>query len=120
MNVPTGVIERVDIFEYLGLVVDSELSFKHHTRKVTDKIKPYVAILSRLKYYLPVHALKSIYYAYIHSVIIYLLPAYGSCAKTFIDELNMLHKKASRMSLNSLMITLVVIFTRKESLMFTY
>lgn len=89
-----GVLERVETYEYLGLVLDSELSFKKHVEKVISKINPYVGILGRLKYYLPVRHLKLIYYAYIHSSIHYVLPAYGSCLKTHTNELNMIHKRA--------------------------
>jgi hypothetical protein len=89
-----GIINRVDNFEYLGLVVDTELSFESHVSKVIKKIKPYVSILGRLKYYLPVSCLKMIYFAYIHSRIRYLLPAYGSCSRTHLEALELLHKKS--------------------------
>jgi Reverse transcriptase (RNA-dependent DNA polymerase) len=89
-----GRISRVDCFNYLGLSVDSCLTFQSHVRKVISKIKPYVGILSRLRYYLPTKSLKLIYYSYIHSNIIYLLPAYGSCVRVHLDELEMLHKRS--------------------------
>lgn len=89
-----GTIQRVETFDYLGLVLDQGLTFKMHVRKVVKKIQPYVGILGRLKHYLPINCLKLIYYSYIHSNIHYLLPAYGSCSKSHLEQLEILHKKS--------------------------
>lgn len=95
-NIPfsCGTIDRVDLYDYLGLTIDSQLSFAHHVGKVISRIKPYVAIMGRLRYYLPTNCLKMIYYAYVHSRIHYLLPAYGSSAKINMGALELLHKKS--------------------------
>lgn len=68
INFSAGIITRVETFDYLGLTLDSELSFKDHVRKVIMNIKPYVAILHRLKFYLKTKDLKLIYYTFIHSI----------------------------------------------------
>lgn len=78
-----GVVERVDSFEYLGLVLDSGLTFENHVNKVIKKIRPYVAILSRVKYYLPIKSLKMLYYAHIHSHVHYMLPLYGRISSSW-------------------------------------
>lgn len=89
-----GVVQRVDNFEYLGLVIDSGLTFESHVHKVVKKIRPYVGILSRIKYCLPIKCMKMLYYAHIHSHIHYMLPLYGSCRESHRSELEMLHKKS--------------------------
>lgn len=47
-----------------------------------------------MKYYLHTQELKLVYYAHIHSHIHYLLPIYGSCNKTALADLVILHKKS--------------------------
>lgn len=93
-NVGHGVVHKVDNFEYLGLVIDSGLTFADHVAKVVKKIRPYVGILSRIKYYLSTKSLKMLYFAHIHSHIHYMLPLYGACRKSHLDELELMHKKS--------------------------
>lgn len=69
------------------------ISFKGYVEKVIEKIKPFVGILSRMKYYLHSQELKLIYYAYVHSNIHYLLPVCATCPKTDMGELEILHKR---------------------------
>lgn len=89
-----GSILRVDSYEFLGLTIDSGLTFKAHIEKICKRIRPYVGIMHRLKYYLQTREMKLIYYAYIHSNIHYLLPVYGSSSKSSLNELEILHKKS--------------------------
>jgi hypothetical protein len=53
--------------------MDEQLNFKRHIEKLRGKIPPMVGMLYKLKFYLPSRILGSIYHAYIHSNIQYLL-----------------------------------------------
>ena len=63
--------------KYLGIVLDDRLSFKAHIFLET-KISHSVGIMSKLSYYLPTETLITLYYALIHSHILYGLPVWAS------------------------------------------
>ncbi len=47
-------IERVAEFNFLGLTLDEHLDWKCHINKLSNKISQCMAILNRLKHFLPI------------------------------------------------------------------
>ena len=77
-------IERVDNFNFLGVVIDKDISWKYHTEMFTDKISKYCGVLSRPKNYLPLFILSTMYSSMIHSHLNYELFAWGYDSKCII------------------------------------
>jgi hypothetical protein len=85
-------IEFVKEFNYLGIVIDKNLSWKPHTDLISKKISKTVGILNRLKTTLPKNVLMNIYNAL---VLPYL--TYGSILwEKRVNRLVALQKKAIR------------------------
>jgi exonuclease III len=91
-----GPIKLVEETKYLGLTIDYCLSFSSHIDSLKNKIIPYVGVLHRIKYFVPVSARLSIYFAHINSQLCYLNVIWGSAAKNKISELSRLQNKAVR------------------------
>ena len=90
-------LERVKDFNFLGLTINENLSWKPHEDKIANKISKYSGILSRLKNFLPLHILKTIYCSIIQSNLNYSLLAWGySC-----NRLIKLQKKIIRIITSS-------------------
>ena len=90
-------IARVTNFNFLGLTLNENLSWKPHVDLIANKISKYIGILNRLKRYLPSHILKTIYLSLIHSNLNYSILAWGfNCGR-----LKTLQKKAIRIITNS-------------------
>ena len=70
-------IERVQNFNFLGLTINENLSWKPHIDKIANKISKYSGILCRLKHFLPQHILRTIYCSIIQSNINYSLLLWG-------------------------------------------
>ena len=70
-------LERVQNFNFLGLTINENLSWKPHEDKIANKISKYSGILSRLKNFLPPHILKTIYCSIVQSNLNYALLAWG-------------------------------------------
>jgi hypothetical protein len=57
--------------KFLGLIIDETLSWNQHVDQIATKLCPACYILRNLKHIVPLPTLRTIYYAYIHSVLSY-------------------------------------------------
>ena len=90
-------IERVQNFNFLGLIINENLSWKSHTDHISNKILRSVEVMNRLKRFLPQHIMKTLYFSLIHSYLNYSALAWGfNCGRT-----KLLQKKAIRIITNS-------------------
>ena len=76
-------INRCTIFEsskikYLGVILDSNLSWKHHIFELKKKLSRGIGMIYKLRNLCGVSVLKSIYYSLFHSHASYGLTAWGS------------------------------------------
>lgn len=54
-------IDVVDTFNFLGITLDSNLSWKPHTNLIYNKLSRIIGIIARVKNILPTHILKTLY-----------------------------------------------------------
>lgn len=95
-----SVLERVTCYKYLGLMLDSDLSFKRHIDLVAARISSIVGMIFRIRGFVPRHVLINLYFSLIHSNLIYLLEVYGSAAKTALNRLEVLQRRALKLIFN--------------------
>ena len=77
ISVEQNYIEPLEITKFLGLNVDSNLSWDCHVDSMIKKMSSGLYILRRMSYLCSLKTLKSIYFAHIHSHLSYGLPIYG-------------------------------------------
>ena len=70
-------IERVENFNFLGLSINENLSWKSHIDKIALKISKSSGVINRLKHFLPVDILRTIYCSTVQSNLTYSLLAWG-------------------------------------------
>ena len=70
-------IERVTYFKFLGVIIDSNLTWSHHINHISNKLSRICGVLSRLKHYVPVLILKIIYNSLFVSHLNYGITAWG-------------------------------------------
>ena len=70
-------IERVTCFTFLGVIIDSNLTWSHHINYISNKLTRICGVLSRLKHYVPVLILKIIYNSLFLSHLNYGITAWG-------------------------------------------
>ena len=85
-------ISRVKAFNFLGIVLNENLTWTDHTAHIANKINPVIAQLRRLKHSLPLHILKMIYNSLILSRLHYGIALWGKSP----GILTKLQKKAIR------------------------
>ena len=91
-------IERVTYFKFLGVIIDSNLTWSHHINYISKTFTRICGVLSRLKHYVPVLILKIIYNSLFLSHL-----NYGITAWSFKvgPRINTLQKKAIRFISNA-------------------
>ena len=82
--------------KFLGVFLDSKLKFDAHITYISSKISKSVGILYRLRDYLPVSNLRSLYFAFINPYLLYCNLVWGGTYYTHLDTLVKLQKRAIR------------------------
>ena len=80
--------------KYLGVIIDQHLSWKHHINYIALKISRNIGIISRLRHFVPLKTLLSIYNSLISPYISYGLIAWGQASKSHLEKLVILQKRA--------------------------
>ena len=91
-NIDRMHIEQVTEFNFLGLIIDSNLNWKAHLNAISTKISRIIGLLHKLKYIFPKQVLHSIYNSLIMPHLNYSLLAWGIES----HKIEQLQKKAIR------------------------
>ena len=87
-------LEHREYIKYLGVVIDSKLSWKSHIREILKKICHSVKILAKMRHYANTNILTNLYYAIIYPFLIYGMLAWGRMYRTTLKSIVILQKKA--------------------------
>ena len=90
-------LEQKSYVKYLGVLIDSNLSWKYHIGHITSKISKTVGIIARLRYYVPTSVLLRIYQSLIFPYLSYGIVVWGHAAQTYINQILVLQKRALRL-----------------------
>jgi hypothetical protein len=93
LKIDNKSIELVNDFNFLGILVDSNLNWKSHINFINSKLLKTMGIMNKLKMILPQNILKDIYNSLIMSHINYGILSWGYAN---ITSLNLIQKKIIR------------------------
>lgn len=77
-----SAIARCDVIRYLGVMIDSKLTFKHHITKLSGQVRKCIYIFRNLRNAASNDVMKMVYYALCHSLLTYCISCWGNAAKT--------------------------------------
>jgi len=86
-------ISPEDDLKYLGVLLDNKLSWKPHVQKVKTQLSRACGILSKLKHYTTLPALKVVYKSLIHPYLNYSILNWGRASNATIQPLTKLQNK---------------------------
>ena len=101
IKIDSEEIKRVSVTKFLGMIIDEHLTWKPQIKHLSSKISRNIGSINKIKYYLPKHALKTLYYSMIYPYLLYGNIVWASTYKTNINRLQILQKKAIRIITNS-------------------
>ena len=96
-----NVILRSNCCKYLGVYLDSRLSFKEHIRYINGKIARHTGILYKIRDNLPLKTRLDYYYAYIYPYLSYNIIVWGGACQTHLHPLIMQQKRTIRTITNA-------------------
>lgn len=81
-------LTRVENSKYLGVIIDSELNWKEHLRRIHTRIKQNSGIIKKIGRLLPRQNLLSLYYSLIHPHFNYCITSWGSPDTKSLNNIN--------------------------------
>ena len=79
--------------KYLGLIMDSRLTWKYHINELRKKLSKSIGIIYKMKNLAPLRVLNSLYYALFHSHLNYGICVWGNASEKLLQPIFMLKKK---------------------------
>lgn len=91
-NVPNkscncSIVDQTDCIKYLGITVDSNLSFKTHIRLLANRTRKLIYVVKALRDCTPPSTLRTVYFALCQSTLQYGIALWGGAAKSVLMEL---------------------------------
>ena len=91
------VIKEVTEAKFLGVTIDSKLSWIPHINNLHKKLKSASGIICKIRQYIPKAQYKSIYHTLFESHMTYCISVWGGVAKTHLDKLFRTQKHCIRL-----------------------
>ena len=97
LTIHKKAISEEKYVKYLGVLIDSSLTWKHHIANIAKKVSRSIGVMYKIRSLVNITILKNIYYSLIYSHLLYAIQAWGSAFETHKSKLVVLQKKAIRM-----------------------
>ena len=90
-------LNEKECIKYLGVIIDSSLSWKYHIVSLSKKISRAIGIMYKLRPFLSLNVMKNVYYSLIYSHTVYAIEVWGSAFKTELNKIFVLQKRVMRL-----------------------
>ena len=70
-------LEIVQNLNFLGLVLNEIMSWKPHIDLLTNKLAKCAGVLNKLKRFIPIHILRTLYFSMVQSRLVYCITTWG-------------------------------------------
>ena len=90
-------INETNLVKYLGILIDSQLTFKNHIDELTKKISRATGVLYKLRPFVTTKILTSVYYAIVYPFLLYGVVVWGNASYTSLEPIHIIQKKIVRM-----------------------
>lgn len=87
LNCDCSALASCNSVKYLGVTIDSQMSYINHINGLTSKIRKLIAVFKNIRHAGTKDIIKSIYYALCQSLISYCIAAWGGSYKTHMIAL---------------------------------
>ena len=95
-SIDHNLIKQTDNLRYFGVCLVNNLHWKSYMDVLSTQLSKICGIIYKLRHYVPLSTLKSVYFSLFHSQLQYLLLNWGRITKTHLHRLEILQKKIIR------------------------
>lgn len=89
-------ISEVQSTKFLGVQIDSQLSWSDHIEYIKKKISKGIGIIKKARNFLNIDTLKILYYSFIYPYITYCIEVWGKACDIYLNQIDMLQKRCVR------------------------
>ena len=89
-------IDETDHTKFLGVVIDSKLTWKHHISYITGRIAKGIGVITKARKLLDKDTLITLYYTFIYPYLCYYNHVWGNTYVTYLEKLYLMQKKIVR------------------------
>ena len=86
-------ISEKDHVKYLGILIDSTLTWRNHIDNIASKISKSIGLLYKIRYFVDIKIIKTLYYCLVYPYLIYAIEVWGSADETHLNRLLVSQKK---------------------------
>ena len=86
-----AIVEKSAI-KYLGVTIDSTLSWKDHILNISKKISRAIGVMYKIRPFINIAIMKNLYYALIYSHLVYAIQVWGSACDMHLKKITVLQK----------------------------
>lgn len=94
INYNNKIIDKVDSIKYLGVIIDSRLSFKKHIESTKIKLSRIAGIFWRISKYISFQTKRMLFFAFFSSVLEYGLEFYGVACSSTMKQIQLVQNRA--------------------------
>ena len=98
LSIRQSIIERINKTNFLGIIIDDQLSWQDHIKHVNLTISQCLGVLYKTRNQLTKTAMITIYYSMIYSHINYCIIIYGKANKKYMESIFKLQKRFLRLA----------------------
>ena len=91
----TPITEKT-VTKYLGVLIDSQLNWKHHIEYIRSKLSRAIGIISKIRHFTTKNVLLNLYYSFVQSYANYNLLNWSATQTTNLNCIRLSIKKAIR------------------------
>lgn len=89
-----STIERVEVFKYLGVLLDEQLKWKEHISGLSSKLAQVAGVFRKISDLVPVDTKRNLYFTLFHSHLVYGILVWGTANTTALKSLQTVQNKA--------------------------
>ena len=79
-------IQRENCLKFLGVLLDANLSWKHHINELLKKLSRTLGLFYKIRYYMPLEILKQLYHSLFYSFVSYGITVWGLTYKSLVQR----------------------------------
>ena len=81
------LLDQKTYIKYLGILIDSNLTWKYHISYITSKISKTISVIARLRHFVPSSTLLTLYRSLVSPYLLDVLTVWGQAPQIYLNQI---------------------------------